>query len=128
MKQPQLGWTTPIKVKRVIDGDTIVAEITKEITIRITDEDGTFNTPEIRNATDAEEYFGELAKTTLINILDKSKEVVMFVPTDIDGQLKDIFSIGARVVGYVFADEVDITETLTDMGYNKSKNEQDKDN
>jgi len=121
MKQPHLGWTTPIKVKRIIDGDTIVAEIRKEITVRITDEDGTFNTPETRGASAQEEFEGEQAKKALYNIIDFADEVVIFIPTDSDGQIKDAFSIGARVVGYIFADGKDVTEKMTAMGHNKSK-------
>lgn len=120
MKQPKIGWCTKVTPKDVIDGDTIKVEIRREITVRITDDKGKFNTPEIRKpASDEEIKLGIEATEYLQYLLDNSDEVVLFIPGSKEDEIRDIFSIGARAVGMVFVDGKDVTEMLSSAGYNK---------
>ncbi len=120
MKQPKIGWCTKVTPKRVIDGDTIVVEIKREIVVRITNEKGTFNTPEIRKPADEQEIELGIEAREYLESLIKDKEVILFIPGSTDEEIQDIFSIGARAVGMVFVDGEDITEILDSAGYNKS--------
>ncbi len=92
---------------RVIDGDTIEVSITRTIPIRISSPNGYFDTPEM--GTEA----GTLAKAKLENILNKGEDVVVFVPSDSDAKLTDIFSFD-RAVGEVYVDGKDVTEEMLD--------------
>lgn len=121
MKQPELGWTTPVQIKRVIDGDTVKIVISREVDVRLTDEEGTFDAPETyRPSSKAEELEGIKYTLKLKDILETADEIVLFIPTDERGRVKDIFSIGSRVVGHLFADGVDVVEELKKL---EEKNE-----
>ena len=124
VKQPPTGWTTPVKLVKVIDGDTIRVKFERELDIRITDDDETFDTPEVRGVDDEEKAEGRAATTALQMIL-AGKLIHIHVPTDDRSRVKDIFSIGSRAVGHVFVDGEDVTDKMTELGYNKSKIEFD---
>jgi len=126
MKQPPLGWTTPVKLKRVIDGDTIHVILEKELVIRITDDKGTYNTPEVRrkkDVTEKELQNGYKAKLELISLLH-DEDIVLYIPTNKQGKIADIFSIGSRVVGQLFIKSndksINVADKMTKLGYNKS--------
>lgn len=123
MQNPRLGWATVVKVVDVIDGDTIKIKIEKEINVRITDDEGTFNTPETRRPADDEERDkGKEATDYLSKLIfaGGNDKVVLFIPTDGSNKISDIFSIGSRLVGHIFINGVDVTKLMTEAGYNKS--------
>lgn len=108
MKQPELGWTTPVTLDRVIDGDTVVVTVTKEITLRLADVDA----PEIRKPASNEEIKrGHEVRLYLEEMID-SADLVMFIPTTHEGRIQDMFSIGARPVGYLFANGQDVNNSV----------------
>lgn len=122
MEQPELGWTTVVTPIRVIDGDTVEVEIRKRVTVRLMDDDGTYDTPEIRRPASNEEILlGVEASKELEVILNNSDVVILHVPTEIDGNIQDIFSIGSRIVGHLFADGDSVSEIMAREGYDKSK-------
>jgi len=123
MKKPNLGWTTIVKVKDIIDGDTIKVVIEKEITVRITDSERKFNTSEIRKPASEEEIKkGKEAKAVLEQLIlaDDNEHVLLYVPTDGRNHLSDVFSIGSRVVGHIFLGDEDITDIMKRLGFDKS--------
>jgi len=90
---------------RVIDGDTIEVSITRTVTIRISSPNGYFDTPEMDTGA------GHVAKAKLEGILSSSDDVVVFVPSDSDAKLTDIFSFD-RAIGEVYVDGKDVTEAM----------------
>ena len=134
MEQPSLGWTTPVEIVKVIDGDTVRIRIVREVDVRITDDEGTFDTPETWRPKSAEEKVLGLAATSFMKQLlfkwtvgwtkirtygSQRDNIVLHVPTDERGRVKDIFSIGARVVGHLFVDGVDVTDEMKKAGHTK---------
>lgn len=121
MKEPPLGWTTIVKPIRVIDGDTIEVEIAKRITVRITDDLATFNTPEISHAkTKEEKEKGLEAKAFLEKLINEPQNegtMVLHVPQKTGGDIQDIFTLG-RVVGRLFLNNDDVTDIMTKKGFN----------
>jgi endonuclease YncB( thermonuclease family) len=118
MQQPDLGLTTKVELISVVDGDTIRVKMVREIDVRITDDQGTFNTPETRKPHSEEEREKGLeAKAYLTKLLTDADDIVLFVPASDDGQLKDLMTLG-RVVGHVFANKKDVTDLMTLAGHN----------
>lgn len=113
------GYTTPVEVTRVIDGDTIEVSFTKKFIVRITDENGTFNTPELKGR---QRDRGVQAKNRLEELL-KTGEVLLFIPTDSAKDVGDLFCIGGRVVGHIYIKGQDIAELMTEEGYNCASEE-----
>lgn len=123
MKKPNTGWTTTAKVSDVVDGDTIKVILQKEIVIRITDDEGKFNTPETRKpASDEEIKLGKEAKEFLYQLIfsDGNDTVTVHIPTDGENHLVDVFSIGSRVVGHVFVNDDDVTDLMKKAGFDKN--------
>lgn len=113
MKQPELGWTTPVKVKRVVDGDTVVIKVEKTIVIRLQDDDGYFDTPETyRPKDEAERILGQAYTQFLKDMVDNADEVVMHLGADSEGKVADLFTIGARAKAHIFADGKDVAEEM----------------
>ncbi len=137
MKQPELGWTTPVKVERVIDGDTIEVSVTKKFMVRLQDDDGYFDTPEIRKPASEEEIrlgkeCSEYLEGLLFNTFDpgdgdilyRAKDgVVMHVDSDETGKISHSFNF-TRVKGHLFVDGQDVTEKMNQfMKMQKGENE-----
>lgn len=113
MKQPELGWTTPVEISKVTDGDTIKILVTREIEIRLTDIEGTFDAPETwRPKSEEERIEGQKYTDRLKEIVEEGTDFVLHIPTGKRGRLKDIFCIGTRAVGMLFVDGVDVVEEL----------------
>jgi len=138
MKKPPSGWMTTVKVDRVVDGDTLYCSITKRFKVRIVNEDRTFDTPETWRPKDEEERaWGDAATAFLKKLLYKSiwlkgygnqkvvsseqKEISIFIPSDKNGEMANIFTIGGRVQGMIFVDDLDedVTVYMEEAGYNK---------
>lgn len=115
MEQPPIGWTTTAKLKRVIDADTIVVSVEREFTVRLVD----FDAPETHHPkTEAERQHGESA-TAYLEYLLKGANIVMCIPASENDRLKDIYSIGGRVQGHIFADGIDVRQKLKEQNFEK---------
>lgn len=111
MKKPPLGLTK--RVDEVIDnydGDTTRLKISYILTIRITNEDGTFDMPEIRSDDPKERADAILAKNRLKELMDSAKEIEIFIPGDAMGRITHYNAVGGRIAAVVFCDGLDVTE------------------
>jgi endonuclease YncB( thermonuclease family) len=100
---PDPAWTTPAKVVRVIDGDTLEVEISRKLRVRMLD----CWAPESRrdprlgeSERSAEKAKGQAAKENL-NSLANGREVIVSVPLSADGDLAKVWTMG-RVLGHVW--------------------------
>lgn len=135
MEQPPFGYTLPINLVRIKDGDTIRASITIEFDVRIIKRDGEFDTAEIfRPKNEQERKEGEAALQALKRLifhdydvvttdnagefLEKPRKLAIFIPSDGVGYIGDILTIN-RVAAVLFADGVDVAEELDRLGFNK---------
>ena len=127
MDQPDLGWTTPVKVVRVLDGDTVEVSVTKTFMVRLQDDDDEFNTPEIRRpASDEERKRGRECKRFLYNLLfdltsgldmfdDYPKDdVVLHIDTKESGKMAGLFTF-TRIKGHLFVGGIDVTEKMNEF-------------
>lgn len=113
MEQPELGWTTPVKIDRVVDGDTIVIKVEKTITIRLQDDDGFFDTPETyRPKSEEERILGKAYTQFVKDLLESADSVVMHLGADESGKVANLFTIGTRAKAHIFADGIDIAEEV----------------
>lgn len=119
MEQPDLGWTTPVKVERVIDGDTIEVSITRRFMVRLQDDDGDFDTPETyRPKSEEEKTLGLLYTDFVKKQLQAASTITMHVGAFKDGEVRDLFSIGTRINAHIFVDGEDLAEKVNN---NKEK-------
>jgi len=135
MDQPELGWTTPVKAVRVIDGDTIEVSVTKTFMVRLQDDDGHFDTPEIRKPASEEEiargkeckwFMEDLLLDAVANgpwdISLKSKpNVVLHIDSDETGKISHSFNF-TRVKGHLFVDGQDVTEKMNEFMKEQKEN------
>ena len=122
MLEPPKGWTTDIEIKKVYDGDTVVVEIKRELTVRLMD----CWCSEIRTRNKKEKTKGIAARNHLRKILFEKKEIdtgklaytkaTLHIPADDENQLKDIFTFG-RVLGYIFVGGKNISEVMVESGH-----------
>lgn len=115
MPQPPLGWTTDCKLVRVIDGDTIVVTIERELTVRMLSSKGRYNTPEMSTG-----ELGAKYKQILIRFLESAPmdSLVLYIPASEDDQIKDVFTFG-RVLGHVFSDSVNVGDIIYEIMENE---------
>ena len=111
MQQPQEGFTTKAKVTRVIDGDTVDVEITRKVRVRLKD----CWAPEKKSRDIVEKQKGMASLAHLAAVID-DKEIVLFIPADDKGEIKDVFTFG-RVVGHIFYNEEDMSEHMIESGH-----------
>ena len=79
MKQPPIGLTVPVRFLRALDGDTIEVVFEERLIVRITDDAGNYNSPEIHKpASDAEIKLGLAAKKELEEIIKSGKQIVVY--------------------------------------------------
>lgn len=93
---PQPGWTTPVQVSRVIDGDTIEVVVQRKIHVRLLD----CWAPETRTRDLAEKARGLDAKVALETIIEKHDggSLTLFIPSGQGQDLSEVFTFG-RVLG-----------------------------
>lgn len=115
MQKPPEGFTTKATVVRVIDGDTVDVSITRRLRVRLQD----CWAPETRTRDIVEKQKGIAARSFLITRID-GKEVTLFIPSDNEGELKDVFTFG-RVVGRIFMEGEDMSSLMIEAGH-ASKN------
>ena len=111
MQQPAEGFTTKAKVTRIIDGDTVDVEITRQVRVRLKD----CWAPEKRSRDIVEKQKGMASLSHLATILD-DKKIVLFIPADDKDEIKDIFTFG-RVIGHIFLDGEDVSEHMIAAGH-----------
>ena len=116
MNQPPIGITTKGSVVNVVDGDTLDVEITRTIRVRLKD----CWCPETRTRDLEEKKKGLAAKAHLESLLSDSKDVVLFIPADSDGDIKDVFTLN-RVLGYIFIDKDDGSSRMGADGHATAK-------
>lgn len=102
MTTPEVGYTVPIKVSRVIDGDTLEVTVTKKINVRLLD----CYMPEVRGKTN---QLGLLAKEYMIRVLETASEVILHIPGE--ENLSNDFTFG-RVLGRIYVDGEDLSEIM----------------
>lgn len=112
MKQPPIGITTKGSVVNVVDGDTLDIEVTRTIRVRLLD----CWCPETRTRDLEEKKKGLAAKAHLNKLLSDSEDVVLFIPADSDGDIKDVFTMN-RVLGYIFIDEENVSSRMVADGH-----------
>lgn len=109
MNPPRPGLCSPIKIIRVIDGDTIKVELTRTFNVRLVHANSKsqqFNCPEKNTAE------GQEAKVFVESVV-KDKDITLFVPTGEDQKLMDINSFN-RILGEIW---------INDKSNNESNNE-----
>lgn len=111
MNQPPEGFTTKAKVKNIVDGDTLDVEIVRRIRVRLKD----CWCPETRTKDIVEKQKGLASRSHLATLLNNG-EVVLFIPADYEGEIKDIFTFG-RVVGHIFVDGQNVSEAMVESGH-----------
>ena len=111
MHQPPKGLTTAATVVKIIDGDTIDVKIERTLRVRLQD----CWCPEIRTRDIVEKQKGMAARSHATT-LAYDKKVVLFIPADPEGDIKDVFTFG-RVVGRIFIDEQDMSEMMIESGH-----------
>lgn len=117
MKMPPLGWTTPVKFVRALDGDTIEVVVERKLIIRVSD----LWCEEVRGGTPEEKAVGFAAKDHVIKIVEDAESLVLHVPMQ-DEDFKDRLSLG-RIVGKLFADSEDISVTMIEDGHGTATKE-----
>ncbi len=83
---PKPSWTTPAKVLRVIDGDTIEIEVRRVIRVRLLDcwaPESKIDPRIAESKQAAEKKAGQAAKANLQKLAD-GKDVIVQIPSEID--------------------------------------------
>jgi len=111
MKKPPEGFTTKAEVVHVVDGDTVDVVLTRKIRVRLQD----CWAPETRTKDIVEKQKG-LASLSYLATRLAGREVTLFIPSDEEGEIKDIFTFG-RVVGRIFLNENDVSTMMSDAGH-----------
>jgi len=113
-RQPEPGWTTQAEVVRVIDGDTVVIEIRRQVHVRLLDcwcpESRTTNLAEKARGMAAKQYVGELLKKL-------GRKVLAYIPADPTLNLSHEFTLG-RVLGRIWlADGRELSAAVRAAGH-----------
>lgn len=99
-RMPQPGWTTRAVVTRVVDGDTVEVELRRRIRVRLLD----CWAPETKGHDPEKKAAGEAAREHLEQIIPVGNDVILEIPTDVEGDAGDMGQIltFGRVVGSVW--------------------------
>ena len=79
-ESPPIGWTVPVRVVQVYDGDTVVVEITKRVRVRLLD----CWAPEVRTKDKAEKQKGYASKDHLKKIIPEGSDAILHIPGSVD--------------------------------------------
>ena len=77
---PPIGWTVPVRIVQVYDGDTVVVELTKRVRVRLLD----CWAPEVRTKDVSEKKKGYESKDHLKKIIPEGSEAILHIPGSID--------------------------------------------
>ena len=121
MVQPSVGLTTKVLVPNIVDGATVDVQIVKNIRVRLKD----CWCPETRTRDLEEKEKGLAAKDHMESLLAQQelyfgdvryKEVVLHIPADEEGDIKDILTMN-RVLGYIFVNGEDVSARMVADGH-----------
>lgn len=126
MKKPPHGISFPVVVRNVHDGDTVkLSRVGSDLEFPVRLLDNWAPETTIRgNASEFSEAkkarilaAGERAKEALQGLIDNAKSFTVLIPFDQirDKNVFDLFTMG-RILGYLFADDVDVSEYLVQHG------------
>ena len=112
MEQPSVGLTTKVLVTNIVDGDTVDVQIVKNIRVRLKDcwcpETRTRDLEEKEKGLAAKDHMDSLLAQQELYFADvRYKEVVLHIPADEEGDIKDILTMN-RVLGYIFVNGEDV--------------------
>lgn len=115
---PAPSWTTPAKVIRVIDGDTLEMELRHTIRVRLLDcwAPESKSDPRLPESDRSAAKARGLAARQHLRDLCEGREVILHVPTDGSGDLSRIWTLG-RVLGRVWVDGVEVSERQVEGGF-----------
>jgi len=100
---PEYGWTTPARVLRVIDGDTLEVEVRRTVRVRLLDCWAPESKSDSRVAEqdrDRQKTLGLAAKASLQRVAE-DQDVIVRIPTQYHGDISQLFTMG-RVLGHVW--------------------------
>lgn len=97
MPPPPLGLSTPVRIERVIDGDTVVVTIERQVTVRLLE----CWAPETRTADPQERRRGRASAAHLATLLPPQTPATLYVPGSADGHVADLLTFG-RVLGRIW--------------------------
>lgn len=115
----------PGKVIRVIDSDSIVVNVTFELTVRLLD----CYAPELKSKVKEEKELALAGKRYLYSVLFKEKvgdwpegkEVLIEIPFPYNGRISDLFTFG-RILGNLYLGDLCLSGDLVEKGYAKNVN------
>lgn len=110
---PEPAWTTPAKVVYVIDGDTVVVDVTRRLRIRVLD----CWAPESRTRDLDEKHRGLAAKENMCRLLPVGSPVTVSIPTSIDGDVQDVLTMGRFLAHVWSADGVNVADAQFKAGH-----------
>jgi endonuclease YncB( thermonuclease family) len=104
-ERPVSGWSTDATITRVIDGDTVVVEVRRELHIRLL---GCW-APESRSTDPREKTRGLAAKANMQKLCPEGQAVRLLIPPGKHKEdISDVFTMG-RAMAYVWRDGDDRT-------------------
>jgi endonuclease YncB( thermonuclease family) len=118
---PEYGWTTPARVLRVIDGDTLEVEVRRVVRIRMLDCWAPESKADPRVPADERETqkaLGLASKASLEKVA-QDQEVIVRIPTRSDVDISHVFTLG-RVLGHVWlqkSPEESLSERQVRLGH-----------
>jgi endonuclease YncB( thermonuclease family) len=118
---PEYGWTTPARVLRVIDGDTLEVEVRRVVRIRMLDcwapeSKADSRVPE--EDREQQKALGLASKAALQKVAE-DQDVIVRIPTRSDGDISHMFTMG-RVLGHVWlqkAPQESLSERQVRLGH-----------
>ena len=116
IETPRAGWTTEVKITRIIDADTIEVEVRRRFSVRLAHPASKgliFDTPE-KNT--------EIGKRAIAYLKDRlnsfTGKVTLFIPFGNNDVLMD-FSSFSRVIGEIWLDKTRLTSILIEAGHGR---------
>ena len=109
---PPTGWTVPVKIVQVYDGDTVVVEIRKRVRVRLLD----CWAPEVRTKNVSEKKKGYESKDNLKKIIPEGSDAVLHIPGHVDVGRSITFG---RFLGRIWAtgDKDDVSAQQVEAGH-----------
>ena len=111
-ESPPIGWTVPVRVVQVYDGDTVVVEITKRVRVRLLD----CWAPEVRTKDKAEKQKGYASQAPLKKIIPEGSDAILHIPGSVDVGRSITFG---RFLGRIWApgDKDDVSARQVEAGH-----------
>ena len=109
---PPAGWSVPVKIIDVYDGDTVVVEVKKHFRVRLLD----CWAPEIKTKDAAEKVRGIAARDHLAQILPEGTQGTLYVPGNTDIGKSITFG---RFLGHIWAKDgtANVSQQQVEAGF-----------